>query len=345
MSVAASPASFSVVPAQRGLRTGRVEDSVDEHVATTVREGLTSRPKRLPAWLFYDADGSRLFDAITELPEYYLTRTERAIFAEHADGIVAEAAGGARLRFAELGAGSAEKTRLLLRAAVDRQHSVVYEPVDVSASALDGACERIELEIPGVTVRPRVMDYTHGDGERFHLGPMGVDERRLVIFIGSSIGNFEPREALRLLRRVRAGLKSGDGFLLGVDLVKSENTLLDAYDDAAGVTAAFNRNLLARLNRELDANFDPEAFLHCALWNPAKSRIEMHLVSRVAQQVSLGGLDLAIDFACGETIHTENSYKYRPGQANELLEEAGFAPAANWTDERGWFAVCLGQVE
>jgi dimethylhistidine N-methyltransferase len=331
MSVAASLAPLSVV--------------VDKHVAAAVQEGLTSRPKWLLAWLFYDAAGSRLFDEITTLPEYYPTRTERAIFAEHGEAIIARAAGSSRLRIAELGAGSAEKTRLLLKAAVDRQQTVLYEPVDVSASALDDACQCIEREIPGVTVAPRVMDYTHGDGRRFHFDSAGDNERRLVLYIGSSIGNFEPRQALRLLRRVRNALRAGDGFLLGVDLVKDENTLLDAYDDAAGVTAAFNRNVLVRLNRELDANFDPQAFAHCALWNRAKSRIEMHLVSRVEQQVNIAALDLTVDFACGETIHTESSYKYRPGQAEALLADAGFAAEATWTDERGWFAVCLGRAK
>src|SRR5208282_5222575 len=253
MSAAASPAACSVVPAQRGLLAGRAGSPVDPHVAAAVQEGLASRPKRLPAWLFYDAAGSRLFDQITALPEYYLTRTERAIFAKHGRAIIDRAADGAHLRVAELGAGSAEKTRVLLRAAIERQQSIVYEPVDVSASALDDACELIAGEIPGVTVAPRVMDYTHGDGQRFHLESAGPGERRLILYIGSSIGNFEPEEALCLLRRVRAGLQPGDGFLLGVDLVKHENILLDAYDDAAGVTEAFNRNVLVRVNRELDA--------------------------------------------------------------------------------------------
>jgi L-histidine Nalpha-methyltransferase len=330
MSVAASPAPVSAV--------------VDEHVAAAVLEGFAKHPRRLPAWLFYDAAGSRLFDQITELPEYYLTRTERAIFAAHAAAIIDSAARGAHLRIAELGAGSADKTRLLLAAAIARQKSVVYEPVDVSASALDDACACIEREIPGVSVVPRVMDYTHGDGRRFHFESASAHERRLVLYIGSSIGNFEPADALRLLCRMRAALHPGDSFLLGVDLVKNENHLLDAYDDTAGVTAAFNRNVLVRLNRELDANFDLRTFAHCAKWNPAKSRIEMHLVSRVAQQVSFGALDLAVDFACGESIHTENSYKYQPGQAEALLEQAGFASSATWTDPQAWFAVCLGQV-
>ena len=336
MSAAASPA---------------VAQQIDEHVAKAVRKGLASWPKRLPPWLFYDDAGSQLFEAICELPEYYLTRTERGIFAENAGGIIAQAAGaaqaadGVRLRITELGAGSAEKTRLLLKAAVERQRTVLYEPVDVSASALDGACERIGREIPGVTVTPRVMDYTHGDGHNFHLDRPRRGERQLMLYIGSSIGNFEPREALELLQRVRAGLKTGDSFLLGVDLVKEDSILLAAYDDAAGVTAAFNRNLLARLNRELDADFDPEAFAHLPLWNVAASRIEMHLVSRVAQRVRLASLNLEVEFAAGESIHTENSYKYRPGQAEALLAEAGFAPAARWTDKNGWFAVCLGRVE
>jgi dimethylhistidine N-methyltransferase len=334
MSAAASPA---------------VAQQLDERVSAAVREGLTSRPKRLPAWLFYDEAGSRLFDAITELPEYYLTRTERGILAANAAEMIAQAAGEerprARLRIVELGAGSADKTRLLLKASRELQGAVLYEPVDVSATALEGARQRIEREIDGVTVTPRVMDYTHGDGSRLHLGPVVAQERRLVVYIGSSIGNFEPHQAAKLLRRVRAGLRTGDGFLLGVDLAKADSILVAAYDDAAGVTAAFNKNLLVRLNRELDAEFEPEAFAHCALWNEAGSRIEMHLRSRGAQRVRVRALDLTVDFAAGESIHTENSYKYRPGQAEALLAEAGFRAEATWTDARGWFAVCLGRAE
>ncbi len=321
-----------------------VAQQLDERVSAAVREGLTARPKRLPAWLFYDEAGSRLFDAITELPEYYLTRTERGILLRASDEILARAAEGARLRIVELGAGSADKTRLLLKAATELQGAVLYEPVDVSASALEAARERIEREIKGVTVTPRVMDYTDGDGSRLHLGPVVAQERRLVVYIGSSIGNFEPHQAAKLLRRVRAGLRAGDGFLLGVDLAKEEAALLAAYDDAAGVTAAFNRNLLVRLNRELDAEFEPEGFAHCALWNEAESRIEMHLKSRSAQRVHVGALDLTVEFAAGESIHTENSYKYRPGQVEALLAEAGFRAEATWTDARGWFAVCLGRA-
>jgi dimethylhistidine N-methyltransferase len=321
-----------------------VAQQLDERVSAAVREGLTARRKRLPAWLFYDEAGSRLFDAITELPEYYLTRTERGILAANAAEMMAQAAAGSRLHIVELGAGSADKTRLLLKAARDLQGAVLYEPVDVSGSALEGARQRIEREIAGVTVTPRVMDYMHGDGSRLHLGPVDCEERRLVVYIGSSIGNFEPQQAAKLLRRVRAGLRTGDGLLLGVDQAKEHSILVAAYDDAAGVTAAFNRNLLVRLNRELDAEFDPEAFAHRALWNGARSRMEMHLKSRGAQCVRVGALELTVDFAAGEGIHTENSYKYQPGQAEALLAEAGFRTEATWKDARGWFAVCLGRA-
>ena len=314
---------------------------IETPAGAAVREGLSSRPKRLPPWLFYDEAGSRLFERITELPEYYLTRTERGILAAHAADMIAQAAGDARLRIAELGAGTAAKTFLLLAAAVVRQATVHYEPIDVSASALRHARRSIETEIAGVTVAPRTMDYTNG----LRFIALQPGERRLVLYIGSSIGNFEPDEALRLLRRVRSALRPGDAILLGVDLIKDREILLEAYDDAAGVTAAFNRNLLLRLNRELGADFNPQAFAHRALWNRAQSRIEMHLESRRAQRVHFAGLDMTVNFAAGETIHTENSYKYAPGQPETMLVQAGFDPAAAWTDEMNWFAVCLGRAQ
>jgi len=312
-------------------------------VAAAVRQGLAAHRKWLPAWLFYDADGSLLFDKITRLPEYYLTRTERDILAAQAAEIVAQAAGShkpARLRIAELGAGSADKTRLLLRAAVERQGTLIYEPVDVSSSALQEARERIEREIAGVHVLPRVMNYTEG----LDFYPAAAGERRMLLYIGSSIGNFEPDEAADVLGIVRAGLSDGDTLLLGVDLRKDESTLLAAYNDAAGTTARFNLNMLARLNRELDANFDLGAFAHRALWNAAESRIEMHLESLAAQKVRIAALDLDVTFAAGERIHTENSYKYAPGQAEAMLAAAGFTPESRWTDARGWFAVHLARA-
>jgi dimethylhistidine N-methyltransferase len=185
------------------------------------------------------------------------------------------------------------------------------------------------------------MDYTDG----LELEQPAPGEHRLVLYIGSSIGNFEPEESARLLRGVRAALRSGDSMLLGVDLVKSADLLLAAYDDAEGVTAAFNGNLLVRLNRELGADFDTTAFAHRAVWNATASRMEIHLMSHAAQTVHLPALDMTVEFRRNECIHTENSYKYQPGQAESMLVDAGFMPNATWNDRRGWFAVCLGRVE
>lgn len=310
-----------------------------DRIAAAVRDGLSAWPKTLPPWLFYDSAGSRLFDQITELPEYYLTRIERSIFEAHAGAILERASAGKRLRIIELGAGSAAKTTVILKAAAGRQTQVVYEPIDVSDSALEAACERIKLEVPEVRVAPRVMDYTHD----FELDAAQAGEQRLVLYIGSSIGNFEPDEAIALLRRVQGRLDPGDGMLLGVDLAKDEATLLAAYDDAEGVTAAFNLNLLHRLNRELDADFDLGAFAHRAVWNARKSRIEMHLESLGRQMVRIASLDLEVAFDEEETIHTENSYKFPPGAAENMISAAGFVPTATWTDDRTQFAVVLGR--
>ena len=319
------------------LSSLQVEDSP---LASAVTEGLLSRPKWLPSWMFYDAAGSVLFEQITELPEYYVTRTERAILERHAGEMIRRAAEHDALRIVELGAGSCTKTSLLLKAAVERQDTVLYEPVDVSATALVEAQERLENEIDGVLVCPRVCDYTRS----FSLDPPFYGERRLVLYIGSSIGNFEIREALGLLSAVRTSLNPGDSILLGVDQVKNLDTLHDAYDDAAGVTAAFNKNILARINRDLGADFDVDAFAHRAAWNPEHSRMEMHLDSLRAQVVQIPALDLRLRFSAGESIHTENSYKYRPGQAESLLRAAGFEPEKTWTDEKNWFAVCLAKA-
>ena len=224
----------------------RISAQIESPVASAAREGLSAVNKRLPPWLFYDHDGSRLFDQITQLPEYYMTRTEREIFSANAAEIVAQAAqangaGPARLRIAELGAGSADKTRLLLKAAVHRQGTLLYEPVDVSASALEAARERIEREIPGVQVTPRIMNYMHG----LDLQSSSPGERRMVLYIGSSIGNFEPHQASQILEIICAGLEPGDTLLLGVDLQKDEDILLAAYDDTAE-WAAFANSLTVK---------------------------------------------------------------------------------------------------
>jgi L-histidine Nalpha-methyltransferase len=306
-----------------------------------VYRGLTSAPKTLSPWLFYDAAGSRLFEQITGLDEYYPTRTERGILAEHADEIAAAAAGDHRLSILELGAGTATKTGLLLEAAVRRQGHVVYEPIDVSGDALEEARIRIEESLPQVRVLPRVADYTDG----LSAGSRIDGHKRLVLYIGSSIGNFEPQGARELLSGIREQLSPGDSLLLGVDLVKPSSVLIPAYDDAAGVTAEFNLNVLRRINRELGADFCLENFSHRCVWNRQKSRIEMHLESVVEQEVFVPGLDLSLRFREGETIHTENSYKFTPARAESLLAKSGFLSRQRWYDERGWFGVFLASVE
>jgi L-histidine Nalpha-methyltransferase len=323
----------------------RYDSQTASLVAEIVREGLAKTPKQLPPWLFYDEAGSFLFEQITALPEYYLTRIEREIFATDSSEMIALAAGDGRLRVVELGAGSADKTRLLLSAATDFQGQVRYQPVDVSETALEVARLRLEREHPEVTVEPHVADYTR----ELRLAPCSPGEKRLVLFIGSSIGNFLPDEALQLLSGLHAALEPGDGLLIGVDLAphetgsgnKTEEALIAAYDDEQGVTASFNKNMLARLNRELGADFDLGTFRHQIRWNPEESRVEMHLESLREQKVKIHSLDLEIEFAAGETIHTENSYKYRLGEVEKLLNAAGFVNPQRWRDEDGWFAVYL----
>jgi L-histidine N-alpha-methyltransferase len=306
-------------------------------IAMEVFNGLTERPKTLSPWLFYDQAGSRLFEAITELPEYYVTRTERQILAKHAAEIIAAAAGGCDLSITELGAGTATKTGLLLNAAVAQQGSVTYYPIDVSETALEDARTRLESEMPEVTVEPIVADYTEGMRQNNAAGA----GRRLVLYIGSSIGNFSPADALDVLRGVRAQLSPGDSLLLGTDMVKDTRMLLAAYDDAAGVTARFNMNMLVRINRELDASFNPHLFRHQARWNEQHSRIEMHLESLLAQKVTVRALDLQVRFSLGETIHTENSYKFTDQRAVALLTRAGFKLQQQWSDPNKWFTVYL----
>jgi dimethylhistidine N-methyltransferase len=317
-------------------------DAATPGLSEIVAEGLSRSPKKLPPWLFYDDAGSDLFDQITFLPEYYLTRTERGIFEQNASEMVAAAAGNHRLRLMELGAGSADKTRLLLSAALAHQGSVEYQPVDVSASALEAARDRLSTELPEVLCEPLVADYTRD----LRLDRCLAGERRLVLYIGSSIGNFDREQAATLLRDLRDALEPGDTLLLGVDLApnahgKTVADLIAAYYDAAGVTGQFNKNMLTRLNRELGAEFDLDSFRHKISWNADDSRIEMHLESCCDQTVSIAALEQSFHFAAGETIHTENSYKYRAGEAEELLGGAGFEPEQRWMDPNGWFAVYL----
>ena len=306
-------------------------------IALDVREGLTAMPKHLPAKLFYDEIGSQLFEQITELPEYYLTRTERAILERYAADILEQA--GPSLTLVELGAGTATKTRILIEELMERQSRTLFYPIDVSVSALDEAVKQLTKQFPGLRVNPIVADYTGGVAALNR-----ISGRKLVLYIGSSIGNFEVHQAIRLLRRIRQSLRPGDALLLGADFAKSPKTLIPAYDDAQGVTAAFNKNILARINRELDADFDLDKFRHIAQWNRRCSRMEIYLESLAEQSVFIPGLDLDVKFKPGERIHTENSYKYTDAMIESILNESGFTLEHTWCDRKKWFGVHLARV-
>lgn len=313
----------------------------DTAMAEEVRRGLTAPHKSLPPHLFYDEEGSRLYELITELEEYYPTRTERAILERHSREIVALASDAALpLHVVELGAGSAQKTRLVLASVVAAHGPSLYVPVDVSASALSAASARLASELPEVRVQPFVGRHEDAVQTIAGLGP-----RRLVLFIGSSIGNFEDDDAVRLLRAVRRGLAPGDALLLGTDLKKSPERLVPAYDDARGVTAAFNKNVLCRINRELDADFQLEQFRHVALWNAAASRVEMHLESLIVQEVCIDALELTVRFAKGERIHTESSIKYDTPRVDALLQRSGFAREKSFADDARLFSVHLARAQ
>ena len=322
----------------------QIADAVDA-VAHAALTGLSAHPKTLPPWLFYDEVGSPLFEQITELPEYYLTRTERAILAAHADEILE--ALGAEATFVEFGAGTATKTGLLLEAATRRQANVLYQPIDVSASALDEACEHLAAGIAGLTVRPQVANYVTDPIHIAHEPHRKV----LALYIGSSIGNFSPSEARGVLANLRSQLSPGDHLLLGTDLAPSPKkpvaSLIAAYDDAQGITAAFNFNMLVRLNRELGADFWLDRFTHEARWNATECRMEMHLVSTCAQSVSVpassAGSALTVRFTAGESIHTENSYKFTLESLLALLSPC-FRPVRSFRDSDDRFAVTLAEV-
>ncbi|WP_435223715.1 L-histidine N(alpha)-methyltransferase [Streptomyces sp. Tue6028] len=305
------------------------EDATDAALRADVLHGLTGTPKTLPPKWFYDAHGSELFEKITELPEYYPTRAEREILLARS-GEIARASGARTL--VELGSGSSEKTRHLLDA-LPGLHT--YVPVDVSESALTQAGQALAAERPGLGVHALIADFTGSVTLPDTPGP------RLVAFLGGTIGNLLPAERAAFLASVRALLSPGDALLLGTDLVKDESVLVAAYDDAAGVTAAFNKNVLSVVNRELEADFDPDAFDHVALWDSEQEWIEMRLRSRAAQTVKIPALDLAVHFARGEELRTEVSAKFREDGVRAELASAGFALTHWWTDAEGRFALSL----
>ena len=309
-------------------------DDLSAALCADARAGLTSTPKDLPPKWFYDHHGSELFEAITRLPEYYPTRTERSILLEHADDIV----GTSRATtLVELGSGTSEKTRILLDAFARANSLTTFAPFDVSETTLRDAARAVAAEYPGVAVHAVV-----GDFER-HLAHIPSEGHRMVAFLGGTIGNFDPESRATFLRALASTLSTNETLLLGTDLVKDEGRLVRAYDDAQGVTAAFNKNVLSVLNRELGANFDPDDFDHVAAWNARDEWIEMRLQARRAVAVRIPELDLEVAFADGEQMRTEISSKFRHQRVADELDTAGFELVEWWTDADEDFALSLAR--
>jgi L-histidine N-alpha-methyltransferase len=311
-------------------------DHMARALRNDVRAGLAGPLKSLPPKWFYDAVGSDLFERITELPEYYPTRAEREVLRARAGEIAAVTQARTLI---ELGSGSSDKTRTLLDALRDNGSLRQFVPMDVSESALRAAAETIVGEYPGLSVHAVVGDFTE------HLALLPGEGPRMIAFLGGTIGNLLPAERENFSRSIREVLEPGEWLLLGTDLVKDPGVLVPAYDDSAGVTAAFNRNVLRVVNRELDADFDPDAFAHVALWDAENEWIEMRLRALRAMHVRLPGAGVEIDFAEGEELRTEISAKFRREGAGAELAEAGFGLSHWWTDEAGRFAVSLSRAE
>jgi dimethylhistidine N-methyltransferase len=310
----------------RALRLQPVE--TDSAFARDVIAGLTARPKRLPPKYFYDQAGAQLFEEITALPEYYLTRCELALLRERAPEIARFFPPGSAL--IEFGSGSSKKVRLVLAAAPT---IAAYVPVDISSEMLVQEAEELRRDYPHLAVLPVEADFT----QPFALPDAVAGTSHTGFFPGSTIGNFEPHEACAFLRHAGRMLGSGASLIIGVDLVKDARILNAAYDDEAGVTAKFNLNLLTRINRELGANFDIASFSHHAFYNAERQRVEMHLASKTRQKVRVAGR--TIEFRAGETIHTENSYKYTLDSFAAVARGSGWRPVAAWTDAGANFSI------
>ncbi len=311
---------------KRDPRAGLAED---------VRRGLTSHPKRFLPKYFYDELGSQLFEAICLLPEYYLTRAENEILKLYADEIVSAFDGDTTLL--EMGSGSASKTRLVIEALLRKQRELLFIPVDISATALDSSSRILLQSYPQLRIEAYAADYFAGLAE-LATKPRA---RTLALFLGSNISNFDPDDALRFLRALRQVLGKGDAVLLGADLKKDKGVLEAAYNDALGVTAAFNLNVLARINRELGGDFDLRSFRHFAFYHEVPGRIEIYIESLRQQTVTIAQLDLEVQFAEHEQIHTENSYKYDLDDIAKLASETGFRRAETWLDSRELFSSNL----
>jgi dimethylhistidine N-methyltransferase len=311
---------------KRDPRAGLAED---------VRRGLSRQPKRFLPKYFYDQLGSQLFEAICLLPEYYLTRAENEILEHYADEIAVSIPG--EITLIEMGSGSASKTRLIIEALLRKQPELLFIPVDISASALDSSSRILLQSYPQLRIEAYAADYFAGLAE-LSKEPRG---RALALFLGSNISNFDPDEALKFMRALRQVLREGDALLLGADLKKDKSVIEAAYNDALGVTAAFNLNVLARINRELGGNFDLRAFQHHAFYNEALGRVEIYIESLRDQTVVIEQLEMEVQFHKGEQIHTENSYKYDLSDIAKLAEDTGFTRARTWLDTAEQFSSNL----
>ncbi|MDB4966947.1 MAG: L-histidine N(Alpha)-methyltransferase [Myxococcales bacterium] len=326
-------ASASALSEDERLTLVEADRRLRDDFASDVRAGLTAVNKTLPCRYLYDAAGSHLFEAICDLPEYYLTRAELSILAERADEIAATAVDGAAL--VELGSGSATKTRILIDAMLRRSKPLRYVPIDISRSMLEESSRALLADYDDLEITAVAAEYRAG----LRLLRREREMRKLILWLGSNVGNFGRRDAAKFLAGVRATMAPGDRLLVGIDLRKSREVLEAAYDDAAGVTGRFNLNLLQRINRELGGDFDLGAFRHRARWNERLGRVEMRIVSQARQRVTVAQLDLDVVFEAGEGIYTESSYKYSPDEIDRLARAAGLVIEERWLDAKERYSL------
>ncbi len=311
------------------------EPAVEASFADEVESGLTTAPKTIPCRFLYDNEGSKLFEEICEVPEYYVTRAEREILEARSDEIAARFS--QRVTLAELGSGNSSKTRLLIEAFLRRHGGLRYVPVDISRATLEDSALKLLERYQGLEIRAIASEYH--EGLRHVRAETG--RPKLIAWLGSNVGNFDRDEARTFLRRIRAAMEPGDGLLIGIDLRKDRATLERAYDDSRGMTARFSLNLLSRMNRELGGNFDPTQFRHRARYREDEGRVEISLVSRKAQRVAIEGLDLEVEFARDEPIFTENAFKYSPDEIEALASDSGLRVDAAWMDRSERFRLNL----
>jgi dimethylhistidine N-methyltransferase len=323
-------------PKQHRLEMIRVKPSEvfeSETLPKTVKRGLTHRPKYLLCRFIYDAIGSELFEQICDQPEYYLTRTEDAILRDHASTMVD--GWDETPTMIELGSGSSTKTRRLIEAALDRYGSLHYVPIDISETILEDSARALIGDYPSLHVTGIASDYDTA----LRVVADRIEGPKLLVFLGSSLGNFDDEDAVGFLQRIRSTLSAEDRFLFGTDLVKDAKVLEAAYDDSAGVTARFGKNILTRINRELGGNFDLDRFGYEARFSPEHHRVEMRLISEIKQAVIIPEVDLTVSFEAGESIHIENSHKYTPALLDQLAKQSRFIEERSWTDPDHYFRV------